>query len=200
MTNQEEMPWPRKDVEVFAAGKNPLTNVDLQWLGTLFEDQDILIAEGFKVVADRAVEALERGDEARHPDMYFFPVAYLYRHYLELSLKSLYRDTCCFLNWEADAEVIIKHNLHKLWNKTKDALCKCFPQEPPSTLSDVEKVVLQFHSLDPRGQSFRYAKDKKGKPNLENTPRLIDLRNLKNIMDAIANFFNGCDWALSEGT
>jgi len=175
MTNQEDMPWPRKDAKVFAEGKNPLTNVDLQWLGTLFEDQDILIAEGFKVVADRAVEALERGDEARHPDMYFFPVAYLYRHYLELSLKCLYRDACRFLNGEVDAEVIIKHNLHKLWNKTKDALSKSFPQEPPSTLSNVEKVVLQFHRLDPDGQSLRYAKDTKGKPNLADAPRLIGL-------------------------
>ncbi len=200
MINEEEMPWPKKDAKVFAEGKNPLTNVDLQWLGTLFEDGDILIAEGFKIVADRAVEALECGDEARHPDMYFFPIAYLYRHYLELSLKILYRDACRCLNCEADAKVLIEHNLHTLWNKTKDVLCKCFPQEQASTLRDVEKVVLQFHRLDPSGQSFRYAKDTKGKPNLANAPRSIGLTELKDIMDAIGNFFNGCDCALSEGT
>lgn len=196
MSNQEEMPWPREGADAFAAGDNVLTNCDLQWLDMLCADKDALIAEGFKDAADRTVEALERPEEARHADPYLFPVAYLYRHYVELSLKSLYRDASRLLDRKPDPKVTKKHDLHELWNKTKGALSACFPQEDPSALRNVEEVILQFHKLDSSGQSFRYARDTSGKPHLKNAPRSIDLANLKNIMQGIGNFLDACDAAV----
>jgi hypothetical protein len=70
------------------------------------------VKQGYKKAADDLVEiALQRGDNATL-DTYVFPILFLYRHSLEISLKLIYF-TC-------HGKVPLGHELDDLWRKVLD--------------------------------------------------------------------------------
>ena len=85
--------WPKAGDNPFlldGSSSNRSTLANLQWL-VRFRTDDSVLAEGFKEAADMIVAELERGENSKHPDIYFFPVAYLYRHSVELQMKEILR-------------------------------------------------------------------------------------------------------------
>jgi hypothetical protein len=56
----------------------------------------------------------------------------------------------------------------------------------------VERAVLEFHKIDATGQEFRYSKLKSGKDSLSSVPKTIDLLVLRDVMDGVYNFLDGC--------
>ena len=57
------------------------------------------------------------------------------------------------------------------------------------TLAVVEQVIKDFHDLDRSRQTFRYSNAKNGTFTLPDYP--VDLRNTRDIMEGIDNFFSG---------
>lgn len=190
-----KMPWPHRGQKPFLPGESPYTNCDLKWLSIL-SSGEALMAEGFKLAADRVVESLESGSDRRHPDQYFYPVAYLYRHFLELEMKCVYTDAMRLLREKPDRSLLTSHNLYQLWDSTRAVLERLFPEEPKGTLADTGRIIEQFHALDKTGQAFRYSTDTKGRPHLKKAPRMVDLANLRNVVACLAAFFDGVDGAL----
>ncbi len=178
-----EMKWPRKGDRAFPPALPPL-------------EPDILAAfvcrssgaytAGFKQAADMVVEGARR--DLRNPDVLFAPLAYLYRHYLELELK----DIAC-LGMELGMIKVTdgrleEHNLHKLWNSCREVIERVWPEGDRTDLNAVEQVILEFHRFDPSGQGFRYYKDLDGNPHLMSVPDWVSLEPLKSTMDGVANF------------
>lgn len=197
------IPWPEKNDKPFIDGSYGRTQANLDWFDYWSEPftKDLRIAGAFKEAADKIVDNLETGNNFGHPDKYFFPVAYLYRHALELGLKCIVRDgiNLGIITESKTVEKIIKgHNLCKLWNKARGILEEVWPDGDKDTLTNAERVILQFHKLDSSGQEFRYATDIEGNPNLENAPKLVDLINLKTVSDNLFSFLDSCSNALPE--
>ena len=92
-SSKPKIRWPKAgDNPFLVAGsdENRSTLANLGWL-LHFRTDDSMLAEGFKEAADMIVQKLQRGKNSKHPDIYFFPVAYLYRHSFELQMKDLLR-------------------------------------------------------------------------------------------------------------
>jgi hypothetical protein len=144
---------------------------------------------GFQRGADMIVDAAKKDD--LHPDDLFFPVAFLYRHHLELMLKELVRLGVQSGALEKCEDCMAKHNLHKLWNKVKTLIQKVWPDSAgDDLLLAVERVILEFHKLDPAGQAWRYARDKRGNVHFRHGPEQVDLLNLKTTVEGVSAFLD----------
>jgi hypothetical protein len=199
--SKRSIPWPNKKDNPFRKGVYSPTQVDLDWLELYRSPKDLIISEGFKEGADKIVDNLKNGKNFGHPDKFFFPVAYLYRHAFELCLKCIIRNgiDCGIIKENKKVEDMLKgHNLHILWNKTRYVLEVRWPKGDKKTLTNAERVILKFHKLFPSGQECRYAEDVEGNPHLENAPKLVDLVNLKTVASNLYNFLDGCILGLSK--
>jgi len=151
-------------------------------------------AVGFKDAADKVVEAAASDD--RNPDLLFFPVTYLYRHSLELSLKDIVRMSArsgaIAVPGSVLTEMLGGHNLYCIWRQTRAAIEAVWPDGPKSHVDTVEKIILEFHGLDKSGQAFRYPTDKSGRPHLDSAPKWVSLQNLKRTFDAVDTFLDAC--------
>lgn len=181
--------WPKKGDRTFA----PSVSVEDQTrLVAFVMPRDGTYLVGFQWAANMIVEAAQSDD--RNPDALFFPVAYLYRHHLELMLKELVRLGIRMGSLESCQDILGKHNLHKLWNKAKQLIKEVWPDSPDDDLKAAEQMILEFHKLDPTGQAFRYACEKNGSPHLKNGPQQVELNNLKAAANAVSNFLDAA-WA-----
>ena len=197
--DEMNIPWPSKNDIPFKEGFYGPTQAHLDLFNSFYKDS--MIADAFKEAADKIVDNLETGDNLEHPDKFFFPIAYLYRHAFELGLKCIIQEGIDLNVIAADDNVkkmLNEHNLHKLWNKARYVLEDVWPDGDKETLINAERVILQFHKLDRSGQAFRYAKDISGELHLENAPKLIDLVNLKEVASNLYSFLDTCAGGLSN--
>jgi hypothetical protein len=120
-----------------------------------------------------------------------FPIVFLYRHYIELSLKLLLLDASRFM---ADvSEPQHNHDLRTLWKEARKILPAVWPEVQPEQVEAAEACIIEMSEHDPGSMAFRYPFDKKSDLHLEKL-HSVDLRNLKDVMDGIGNFL----WCLGE--
>ncbi len=114
-----------------------------------------LYTTGFKRAADELVRHLGEESSAAHlPEFVAYPIAFLYRHYLELRLKQIL--------WSTQAATIPKkHELMVLWRKVLERLKDFHPQDGyfSSDYERVTQLLRPFDELDPRSEGFRYPYD-----------------------------------------
>lgn len=180
---EHNLNWPKKGIEAF---KPSVPSSDQSRLEAFIMPNDGSYLVGFQRAADMIVDAAKTDD--RNPDDLFFPVAYLYRHHLELMLKGMVRLGIRLGPLDGCKDILGEHNLHKLWNKSKQMIKEVWPDSPDDDLKAVEQVILEFHKLDKTGQAFRYARDKDGNPHLQDGPNRVNLGNLKATLDAVSRF------------
>ena len=132
---------------------------------------------GYKEAADRLVVSITED----HFDPLVYPIIFLYRQYLELSLKhllKLMRDLQKaqgeFISEEtqaSDKELFGGHDLVKLWKKVREAIEDLWSDhEDMAANVDIEARIREFSLIDHNSQSFRYPENKKGKSTLDNYP------------------------------
>lgn len=171
------------------------TWVSLHWLSSLRVD-DSYFATAFKEAADKIVKELARGGGSQHPDIFFMPIAYLYRHALELKMKTI---VGLAVKLELLAEeknlrsALKQHNLYSLWNFVKSAVVSYWPSELQDLLSAAERIIQELHNIDKSGQALRYSKNMSGKSNLEDFPDSVQLIHLQEVFQALFNLLEGCE-------
>lgn len=191
------MRWPKAGDNPFlteGSESNRRTLANLRWLAN-FRTDDSQLAEGFKEAADMIVGKLANTKAGKHPDIYFFPVAFLYRHSLELQMKDLLRLAISLKLIEKNEtveKVLGSHSLASLWHHTRLALVAHWPKDPKGTLKGVSAVIQKLHEADSSGQTFRYTKDRDGTSNIQKLPESVSLTRLRDTCEAISNFFYGC--------
>ena len=195
------IPWPGDKDKAFKEGLpwNPTVACLDNWIK--YHGCDALLPEAYKEAADIIISYIQDGKINVHPDMYFFPIAYLYRHGIELFLKKLIRHGIQLQTLREDKKLkktMVDHNLYPLWNKVRIVLEKVWPNGDKNDLKNVERLIQEFHNIDPSGQSLRYPKDKTGKLTTEQLPASVDLKLLRNTCDGLFNFFEDCYDGLSE--
>ncbi|MDD2487492.1 MAG: hypothetical protein PHS92_03915 [Candidatus Gracilibacteria bacterium] len=174
--------------KIFKANGNPSTSGHFGWQG---DDKMLLfygLKEGYKNSADKLVDiALEDGG-AITLDTFVFPIAFLYRHYIEIEIKRLYYYV--FGKFPKQS-----HNLQELFNILKiDILDKSetilnLIKHNPEIISEIKSIISEFHEMDEKGDVFKYLTDKNYKPYFEEF-EYINYPQIKESIDKIYNFFS----------
>lgn len=176
----------------FAPSGNELRDVHVRWFG---DHTPYAMAEGFKVGADELIRSII--NDPRHPDMFFFPIAFLYRHYLELQLKNITEQGSKLLGIPTP-QALQTHDLDRLWNTAKEVIAKIWPEADARDLDQIDTVVADFHCLDRTGQAFRYYRDTGGQPHLQHAPPQISLDILMSVMNDVYDLLTGCETGIAE--
>lgn len=152
----------------------------------------ILMREGYKKAADRMVLASEETPIER--DYLIFPIIFNYRQYLELALKyhlAMYGYTVQInANWRT-------HELTVLWSEFLAMLELYGSEDPDDANPIVGKIILEFAKIDPKSYSYRYPVDRQGNA-LPLEREDIHLPTLMDVMQAVGNYFTGCDGYLDS--
>lgn len=143
------------------------------------------MTEGYKRAADMLIEHGAGNRIDRHYLVY--PVIFCYRHYLELSLKTIllvYGSTVDITpNWKA-------HDLNQLWPLFEKVLRRHGANDEADAV--VRKCVAEFSKIDPKSITFRYPVSQEGKP-VEIDLEGLDLLQLREVMKGIYGYFSGVD-------
>jgi hypothetical protein len=177
--------------KLFLPGSSIRRNVHLDWWDHL---TPMIMARGFREVADMAVEASR--DRSGHPDRFFYPVAFLYRHYLELQLK--YIISLGGRLFQREVKGLAIHDLDKLWKEARAIILEVWPTTKPRVLKPIDQAMKEFHQVDPSGQEFRYDKKVSGDRSLLRAPRIIDLDNIAEQMAAVSKLLSAAQTGIDE--
>lgn len=134
------------------------------------------------------------GADYQDKDLLVFPIIFNYRHYIELSLKSLIADYGPVVGVDANWKT---HDLLVLWQTLKDVFDLYGIDDPDGTDSIVTSMIDEFAKVDPGSFSFRYPRDRNGNqiPMAHNE---VDLAAMADAMKALEGFFSGCDGYLDS--
>lgn len=199
----EEYRWPMKGDNPFlvkAIDPNSPTWASIHWLSSLNFD-DSFFGSAFKEAGDKIIKELSRGEDWQPPDQFFLPIAYLYRHGLELKLKNLIR-MGMELNYIESGDNVLTtlkfHNLHQLWNYVRIIIEKSWPEGQKKDINAAGRIIQEFHKIDKSGQNLRYSEDKSGNKTLEKLPKFVQLTHLQDVINAVFNFLDGCEAGLDH--
>lgn len=180
----------KSDDQLFVEAKDWWMNACINW----YHDPTELYIIGYKEAGDLLVESV--ANRRGMADSLIFPIVFLYRHYIELRLKSLLHDGCRLLDLEYKQKS--EHQLLKLWPKVRDILVELWPDDDKSQLEAMDRLIMQFEQVDPRSTTFRYPKDFEGKNSLKIEMERVNLRNLKEVVGAMSTVLEGSAAAISE--
>lgn len=198
MIDRAELKWPSKGEKLFDTESNSYYSfshvgwgdVDTQFFGYI---------KGYKESADHLVDVALASKSIAILDTYVYPIIFLYRQFVELSIKSIY-----LLYSEDDIGTKIQsidkvsHDLKESWKKMLPILSNaCSTDEEKDMIQVVGDYILQFHAFDQSSFTFRYPIDKKLNRTIKGEQR-IDIGNLKERMDELSNFFGGIDGLLDQ--
>lgn len=173
LDEESAVPWPQKgDVLVTDA------NDDGFLAQTMYRDGWEPYVFAYRKAAELLVEQVHQ--EKLWGNFLIFPIAFVYRHYLELRLKTLIQD-CCELEG-IPASTGNEHRLLPLWGQCRPVIEKWLTSIPKSDMDAVEDTLKQFENLDANGQAARYPTDNRG----QNSSNLLGLRiNVKNFAETV---------------
>lgn len=115
-----------------------------------------------------------------NPNYLIYPTVFLYRHAIEVCLKSILESGWQYL--EVEREVPWKHGLLPLWQEARKVIDQVlgFEQDDTDVLS-VDDVIRQLHERDPGSTTFRYPTGSTDKVELPEN-EMINLGQVKRIL------------------
>ncbi len=189
--------YPKKGDSLFREIARDRHNVCLDpyiSLGPLGDNWFKYIA-GYKNAADILVESII--DDRSNPDFIAFPIIYLYRHFIELSLKLIIRyGYQLFDNQKDHRKGRDGHDIIKLWGYCREIIKRRYPNEEYETLDATESIIKEFAIIDLKSSETRYPERKDGNLTMEGI-NYINLKNLKEVMEKINNFLGSICEAIS---
>lgn len=184
-----EIAWPKQYKKLFIDEGDCYEFSHIAW-GNL-EVQISGYRMGYKAAADNLIEDALSSKDILKLDTFVFPVIFLYRQYIELTLKDLII-TLADLNREEKIEKLKKynHNLDILWKDFVKVTLDITGEADDAALNTVGKYIQEFHSIDKGSFSFRYPFTKE-LALIFGSEKRINLKHLKERMGEIEMFFNG---------
>jgi hypothetical protein len=176
-----DIPWPDVPRQGFGDGEPRRLTSDLRWAQRYGMYGYV---EGYA----RAARAVFEAADQQNPNYFIWPLAFLWRHHLEIALKEIIA---------AGRELGGRqgkfppgHDLLKLWQEAKCHIRRCGPHDSPE-LRNVEANVVEFQKIDPAGDGFRYprARDMRSM-SLPDAPEQVNLATLQDAMEAVAAFLS----------
>lgn len=160
---------------------------------------DIIYQDGYRHAALHLVEYV--CDKGSQQDFLVYPIIYLYRHHIELALKSIVRTAYLLLDQELtgkSSDALTRHDLSKLWALARPLLnpvCEMAGQSafPLDDLEGINSYIRQLHEHDGDGLCFRYPTTKKGAPSLRSGLTKINIRDFSSALEKLADYLEGTD-------
>ncbi|WP_166831860.1 hypothetical protein [Thalassoroseus pseudoceratinae] len=181
---KREYPWPKKGDKLFV--EEPDADERVFHVGA-YMWSGLQHASAFKTAADMVIDGAQQASRIDYRDDLIHPVAYLYRHALELKLKEIVRygiQMHCYKKTDVEA-ILGNHNLAKLWTKAKQAIVHRWPSGNTSDIKATEAIVNEMHQADKDGQRWRYATDKNGRPNKhDGLPQFMSIKSMRIVVPA----------------
>ncbi|WP_186421324.1 hypothetical protein [Bosea sp. CS1GBMeth4] len=182
-------PWPKLGDKAFSSAARPIDNVVINTSG---HGKTWRMTDGYKRAADHLVKLANANWHEREHLVY--PILFNYRHFIELSLKSLIDEfgpeVGVPANWKT-------HDLIVLWEALKRIYEIYGIVERNDEDTAVESVIKEFAVIDPGSFSFRYPRDTKGNP-VSLPQSEVDLAEMANVMEALEVYFSGCEGYLDH--
>ncbi len=184
-----ELPWPRKGDVLFDHADDWYHNACLNWRYDNWE----LYASGYKTAAEVLVQYVI--DTRSERDTLVFPIVFNYRQYLELRCKEIIRMGRMLAN-EA-AEFPLTHDLEQLWRLCREIIADSEPSASEIDLEAIDESIAQFCAIDAKSEAFRYPVDREGNASIPEALRVLNVRQLRDVMSRVASFFDGVSMAFS---
>lgn len=167
-------------MSLFKGVKGDSTNADIGWRiekAAAYESGYLTAAEILYDVYD-GLTILEK-------DTTIFPIIFLYRQHIELSLKKIIRTLSSKPQCNATTKLLNGHLILNLWDKAIELYVNYFNENkspfgmPLSDFDKERKLIIEFNTVDNGSFSFRYSTDKNGNELLEDI-EYISLKNFRN--------------------
>jgi len=181
----------RKLEPIFCADDDWKANACLDWWHSSLE----LYAQGYKEAGDRLAEFVI--NKERDQDYLIYPIAFLYRQYIELRLKEIIKEGRILL--EDGKDFPKHHKIWDLWCLAKEIIIKVSTDifdEEPFDLKYAEHVIKEFSQVDPESFSFRYPTTKDGDKNLSGISH-INIRRLAEHIESLSKDLESISTAIS---
>lgn len=172
-----------------AITRKPLFMPDEDWHNNAklnFSHDFSLFAEGYKKAADILVANIEEND-GQDVDYLVYPIAFLYRHHLELRFKEIIKEGELLL---AKSNRFPMHNkLDSLWERAKQIINEVWENEPRAVEEfwHIDHIVSELSMTDPKSDSFRFPVGTDGRNSLAGF-NLINVRHLREEIEKTYEF------------
>lgn len=196
MEEDKVIPWVKRDEILFKVCDDYFQSSNFGW-GNL-DDQLYGFISGYKESADTLVDIVINSKDIKKLDTYVFPICFLYRHSLELMLKSIFLKFSMKCHEEKiDTIKKVNHNLKKIWEEVKPVILEYSYGTEKEDVQIAEDYIFQFDVYDNSSYTFRYPMSKKLQI-IHEKNKYLDLKNLKERMDELFIFLNAVEVALDE--
>jgi hypothetical protein len=122
-----------------------------------------------------------------------YPILFLYRHYVELKLKSVLMEAAASLHCELPTTTADEHNLNNLWQMLLDLLRQHRRSKMLKGCESVERVLDQLTQIDPHSMESRYALEKDLETPTFARLNAIDLQNFQGVMTKLRTELDGVE-------
>jgi len=171
-----------------------------------YRDQWDAYAYGYKWAIDALFKEAKEGP---HPtDVHYYPIIFVFRHYLEIRFKGLIKDLTKYVHPDQSKKDVIRHGheIGSLWNECKKLLIEFWEidgekigQGDLDYFKRIEGFIKDISAIDPRSESFRYPVDKNGKFCIDgNDVGPIDMDHFSEIASEMINYLEGISVAIDE--
>jgi hypothetical protein len=192
----KQLPWPDGYRKLFIEDGGSYEFAHFGWGGFDIQFRGYIL--GYKESADILIENAIHSKNIATLDTVVFPALFLYRQFLELSLKEF---ILYFTKGEIEAKITklnqLNHDLKSMWHEYRKLMPNPENDEQIRTDKAVEKYILEFHEIDKSSFSFRYPITKSLDLIFKNQKR-INLKHVKDIMQELSNYFSGVSGYLAD--
>ena len=147
-----------------------------------------VFAKGYTLAANRLASLLL--EAPRFPVYEAYPVVFLYRHALELSLKHIIYSSVKLAAFkyldDVDRGLQNSHDLRQLSKIVETVLALLFPDDESlrQTIAMVTETCHEFSEIDPRSDGYRYPIDSKGQRSTKRR-QVVNLRSFADRMSSV---------------
>ncbi|MGB2985391.1 MAG: hypothetical protein WBE26_05860, partial [Phycisphaerae bacterium] len=172
----DDFPWPSKDDRLFekarvhtgaaSTGSPEFDGI----LESLRPELAYFYREGYYEAGQVLASHMWQSDAA----IVLYPTLYCFRHYVELSIKSLIGLYAGLEDDLVKPDLHKRHGLTKLWNEARALIEKAEGDEgkDDGTLNSVERCLNELNEVDCNSQLFRYPSDPNGESFEHRLPRV----------------------------
>jgi hypothetical protein len=171
--------------DIFRRGSDFRLNACVGTNGGLYDFSDY--ARGYFLAAENVLASLRQ--DSACVDILVYPLAFLFRHGIELSLKGLARELSELAG--AKTNVKLTHKLSDNWSAVKQELVKRSSHFDTENrlIQLVDQVLKDYLEFDPVGEVFRFPEDRGGNLFLQEA-RIINVEVLGGALKQVADAFD----------
>lgn len=203
LSSASKYPWPDEPLKVFDRAA-PARGVQLAWIRDGSEKQRKHFFErGYRSAIEAIMVRMKECQGGIEHDALAMPLAFLWRHTVEVKLKDVIRASRELffekIDKGAEANSLKSHNFMNLWNCAKPHLALMGEvDEPPCSVAEV--MFEEWQVIDPGADGFRYASTRNGSNSLDRVPDHIDPDHIDRSMKGLFNFLDGvlCELSVME--